>query len=127
VDDTMAGRAFQTLQVLPQSLVPADTETVTVWFPMLSGSERPGVLGRTSPERPADDRAASTRCGQTVGREDSFVLARGGFVLVVLVAVHGRPMLPVVAVLLLGVIAGSARQRGRTRAFRAVAAALNCS
>jgi len=55
VDATLAGRAFQLVEVLLQEL---PNEQTRVWLPLLDGSERLGVLAVT-----VDDRAALTADG----------------------------------------------------------------
>lgn len=52
VDSTLAGRAFQRVQVLTQ---PLDGGEVRVWLPMLDGTERLGVLAVTAPSEEALD------------------------------------------------------------------------
>lgn len=48
VDSTVAGRAFQQMQRLTQSVVAeSDGGRVHVWLPLLNGTERLGVLGLT--------------------------------------------------------------------------------
>jgi serine phosphatase RsbU (regulator of sigma subunit) len=61
VDSTVAGRAFQLLEVLTQDINPPGAGA-RVWFPLLSGSERLGVLAVS-----VDDRRALDADGGVLG------------------------------------------------------------
>ncbi len=56
VDSTLAGRAFQHLEILTQA-APGDGGLTRVWLPLLDGTERLGVLGVTvsGPQALEDD------------------------------------------------------------------------
>jgi serine phosphatase RsbU (regulator of sigma subunit) len=56
VDSTLAGRAYQRIQVLTQTVEGHDSE-VRVWLPMLDGTERLGVLAVTVASETALDEA----------------------------------------------------------------------
>lgn len=62
VDSTLAGRAFQQMQRLTQSVSGArDADRLRVWLPLLDGNERLGILGLTLAESVLDDEVAVTR------------------------------------------------------------------
>ena len=62
VDSTLAGRAFQHMQLLTQSSPAGSVDTsVRVWLPLLDGSERLGVLGLTLPATFLVDTSAMQR------------------------------------------------------------------
>lgn len=63
VESTLAGRAFQRVQVLVQALERTAPE-VRVWLPMLDGTERVGVLAVTVPSEEALDAAGGVLRGR---------------------------------------------------------------